>query len=245
MHGQSRWQPGPKRESGTGQSKSRQNGCLIYAYNVDGFKRESCSGVSKSGQGGWVIWVIYTCNEEDKLSTGNEACGCGHHGDFLYGCCSVFHRSIYGLVSKSIHQLLTSISCRACQYYELSASLLELEWSSSTSLHAHTLLPALSWMSVEGNVKRRKRLRTPGRDTVNNAICRASQLASRPGWKPSAWTRAAPCHKAFQKVTLFPSNPNSWHIFLLHIPTYKWHSFTKSDIFIFDPYFWYIFLYPY
>jgi len=30
---------------------------------------------------------------------------------------------------------------------------------------------------------------------------RASQLASRPGWKPSAWTRAAPCHKAFQKVS--------------------------------------------
>ena len=32
-------------------------------------------------------------------------------------------------------------------------------------------------------------------------ISRASQLAARPGWKPSAWTRSAPCHKAFQKVT--------------------------------------------
>jgi len=30
---------------------------------------------------------------------------------------------------------------------------------------------------------------------------RASQLASRPGWKPSAWTRAAPCHRVFQKVS--------------------------------------------
>ena len=144
--------------------------------------------------------VLYTCNGEEKLSTGDEACWSGHHSDFLYGCCSFFHWSIHGLVPRSSLQLLTSILCRACQYYELSASLLELEWSSSTYLHALTLLPALSWMSVEGNVKGRKRLRTPERDTMNNAICRASQLASRPGWKPSAWTRAAPCHKAFQKV---------------------------------------------
>ena len=160
--------------------------------------------------------VLYTCNVEEKLSTGNEACRRGHHSDFLYGCCSIFHRSFHGLVSKSIHQLLTSILCRACQYYELSASLLELEWSSSTSLHAHTLLPALSWMNVEGNLCSFMSIELE--DKLRTVIFRASQLASRPGWKPSAWTRAAPCHKAFQKVKDFLLNHYLRHISFVSMP---------------------------
>ena len=37
---------------------------------------------------------------EETFSTGNEARRRGHHGDFLHGCCSIFHRCIHGMISK-------------------------------------------------------------------------------------------------------------------------------------------------
>ena len=57
------------------------------------------------------------------------------------------------MLKKLVELRIISILCRVCQSYELSASLLELESFSSTSLLALTLLPALSWMSVGGNHK--------------------------------------------------------------------------------------------
>ena len=55
VHGQSWRRLGPQRESGSGESKSRQTGRVMYACNVDEFKRESCSSESKSRQNGCVI----------------------------------------------------------------------------------------------------------------------------------------------------------------------------------------------
>ena len=93
------------------------------------------------------IYVLYY----PTLSTGNETCWRGHHGDILHGCCGIFHRRIHGWISKLLLGISsTPILCRACPYCELSASLPELALFSSTSSHAHILLLASSWMSVEG-----------------------------------------------------------------------------------------------
>ena len=129
MHGQSRWQPGPKRESGASESKSRQNGCVMMSIAHAMVKRHYHQAMKHAG-------VAITVTSFTDAAA------------FFIGASTVWFQNYFFKINS---KLFTSISCRACQYYEHSASLLELEWSSSTSLHAHTLLPALSWMSGEGN----------------------------------------------------------------------------------------------